>query len=173
MKNCISFHLNRCSYVDVSQMRILSWISSLCAFEINENESKISVLKCMAIVKYYSELSSLVVPGCHRGKWLQKCRKSDGCGSSNGSNGFHFLQSIFNVFKCFISVFFSLDRWRIKMVLLGLLCKVYFYCYLGVFPCLISSCCFSSPNGAGNTSFCQLLIKKNLLTKLTLLVHLI
>lgn len=74
-KSAVQFHLNQCSYADVSQMRIWSWICSVCAFEINEHESKISVLKCMAIVRYCWELSSLVVPGCHGEKMVGKMRK--------------------------------------------------------------------------------------------------
>lgn len=91
-------------------MRIWNWICSVFAFEINENESKIPVLKCMAIVTCYWELSGLVAPSHNGEKWLPKCGRYAGCENSNGT-----LQSIFNLFRWFIIhiyIHISLKRWK-------------------------------------------------------------
>lgn len=75
---------------------------------------------------------------------------------------FIFSKAFLMSLSALLFICFSLARWRIKMVLLGLFCKVCFYRYPGIFPCLFSGCCFSSPNEADDISFYQWLIKKEL-----------
>lgn len=74
-KSAVQFHLNQYSCADIGQMRTWSCLCSAGTFEINEDESKISELQDMA-VKYYYELTSLIVYGGHGENLVAKIWKT-------------------------------------------------------------------------------------------------